>query len=291
MSRPGSTQRRGSEGRRRGWHTHVCQRGGDLGDRGGHVGVGGVVLVPPGRARLVRLAAVDLDKASLEKADHDHARLEDREPAVVGEVGDRAVAVHLAQQRPVVRAEDHVRRGRRSGRQDGDGVCTADEGHDGGPLLVTTTGRTEKLGDLHGRGDVLAGPLAVAELLLRNLPVQEVGDLVADLLAHEGLDHGTVDEAEMHEELAEAPALELGALHLQRLCQCFRSEDAGGHEADAEQRTAARDRDRVDVAVPEPHCRLLALGLGHDEAAGGLLGGQLEQEAVHAGREAAVRHA
>ena len=121
--------------------------------------------------------------------------------------------------------------------------------------------------------------------------MQEVGDLVADLLAHERLDDGPVDEPEVDEELAEAPALELGALDLERFSQRLRSEDAGGHEADAEEWSPAGDRHRVDVAVAEPHRGLLALGLGHDEASGGLLRGELEQEAVHAGSEAAVRHA
>ena len=95
----------------------------------------------------------------------------------------------------------------------------------------------------------------------------------------------------MDEELAEPPALQLGALHLERLGQRLGRERAGGHQADAEQRTASRDGDGVDLSVAEPDGRLVALGLGQGEASGRALGGQLEEHAVHTDREAHVRHA
>ena len=121
--------------------------------------------------------------------------------------------------------------------------------------------------------------------------MQQVGHLVADLLGHERLDDGPVDELEVDEELAEAPALQLGPLDLEGLGEGLGREGAGGHEADAEQRSATGDGDGVDQAVAEPDGRLVALGLGEREAAGRPLGGELEEDAVHADREAHVRHA
>ncbi len=172
-----------------------------------------------------------------------------------------------------------------------DAVRTSDERDDLRPARVALPGEREQVGDLDGRRDVLTGALAVAELRLDDGPVQQVGHLVADLLGDEGLDHGAVDELEMDEELAETPALELGALHLERLGQGFGSERAGGHEPDAEEGSATGDGHGVDQSVPEPHRGLLPLGLGQGQAPRRPLRRELQQGAVHRDRKAHVRHA
>ncbi|MDA8434579.1 MAG: hypothetical protein M0Z98_01180 [Actinomycetales bacterium] len=123
------------------------------------------------------------------------------------------------------------------------------------------------------------------------MPVQQVGDLVADLLGHERLDDGPVDELEVHEELAEAPALQLGALDLEGLGQGLGRERTGRHEPDAEQGSASGDGDGVDQPVAEPGRGLLALRAGQGQASGRALRGELEEHAVHPDRKAHVRHA
>ncbi len=271
---------------------HVLERLGDARDGRRELGVARCCGPLLGRRGLeLDDGALDVDEPRVEEAHDDHAGLVDGEAAVVGQVGDGAQTVDLAQQRPVVGSEHDVAgRGRRR-RQHRHRVRAADVGDDLGPPGVAVARHGDEVGDLDRRGDVLAGPLAVAEATVDHGPVQEVGDLVAQLLGDEGLDHAAVDEAEVHEQLAESPALQLGALHLQRLGQGLGREGAGGHQADAEQGATTGDGHGVDLAVAEPDGGLLALAVVEREAPGRVLGGQLQEEAVRRRGVATVRHA
>ena len=275
-----------------GRHAHVGERRGDLGDRGGDVGVRGVVLAPPRGSGLLGLAAVDLDEAGVEQADHDHARLEDVKPqsSARSAIVRMPSTLHSRAQSYGPRTTSGAAVG--SGREHRDGVGAADERDDLGPPLVAL-GAQSPSRSVTSMGGATS---CRVRLPLRNFfsatcQCSRSATWSRTCSADERLDHGPVDEPEVDEQLAQAPALQLGALHLQGLGEGLGGEDAGGHEAYAEQRSAAGDGHGVDVAVSEPDRRLLALGLGDDEASGRLLRGELEQEAVHAGREAAVRHA
>ena len=79
--------------------------------------------------------------------------------------------------------------------------------------------------DRHRRGDVLAGLLGLAEAPPSGGPAHQVAHRVADLLDDEGLDDRLLDEAEVDQQLAQSPALQLVALSLKGLgeslgCQC-----------------------------------------------------------------------
>ena len=126
--------------------------------------------------------------------------------------------------------------------------------------------------------------------MLGNNPVEQVGDLVANLLKYERLHDQAVDKSQVDEQLAESPALQLGALDLQCLGQRFGGDSAGGHQSDAEQWTAAGHGDGVHKPVAEPHDRLVASRICHGQSTGRLLGRMLKEKVFDFGRRVAVGH-
>ena len=103
---------------------------------------------------------------------------------------------------------------------------------------------------------------------------------VLELLDDERLDHRQLDVAQVHQQLTEPPALQLGALDLQRLREGLRGEGAAGHQADAELRPAAGHDDGVDLAVPEVDLGLVALRVADEQAAGGAGVRQVEEHGL-----------
>ncbi len=79
------------------------------------------------------------------------------------------------------------------------------------------------------------------------------------------------DEAEVHEQFAQAPALKFGALRLERLGQVFGDEGVARDQPSAELRALARYRNRVDQPSLEVDERLAAGVVDDMEAASGLL--------------------
>ena len=230
------------------------------------------------------------DQPGVEQAHHDLTGLEEREPALAGQLGDAARAVDLAEQRPLVRAErDLVRR--RGSSQGRDRVRAAGRGEDGLPGRGAVAQVVEELGHRRRRGDVLAGLLVLAELPGGHRPAQQVGQGVLEVLDDELLDHRELDVAQVHEQLAQPPALQLGALDLQRLGEGLRGQGAAGHQADAEHHPAAGHVDGVDLAVPEVDLGLVALLVADEQAAGGAGVRQVAQHGLDGvGEEGTLGH-
>ena len=165
----------------------------------------------------------DLDQAGGDQRADDLRGLVQREAAVGGEVGEGALAVDLAEHRPLAGAQHDVV-GRTALRgQHGDGVRAAELGRQLVPVRAAAPQLGEQLGDRLRRGDVLPGLLVLAELAAGDVPAHEVGEHVDELLGDERLDHVAVDEAQVDEQLAQPPALQLGALDLQRLGEGLRA--------------------------------------------------------------------
>ncbi len=218
------------------------RRGGERGSEAGHRG---------GRRRSLGTDhdLLDLEQARADEGVHDLPGFEQREAALLGEVGDAAHPIHLAQQRPRLGVDRHLGVGLAGGGQDRYGVRAVQDLGDALPHAVPLSDVREQL--LHGGGgrDVLAGALVDAELPRAGRPAQQVGGLLTYLLVHERLDDRLIDVPQVDEELPEAPALELGPLRLECLGQALRSERAAGHQPGAELRAAAGHVDGVHLAA------------------------------------------
>jgi hypothetical protein len=92
----------------------------------------------------------------------------------------------------------------------------------------------EQVLDGHGRRDVLAGALLDPEAPAAGGEQQQLERRLAQLLADGGLDDVLLDEAEVDQQLAQAPALQLGGLRVVRLGQGGGVEVAGGDQAGPE---------------------------------------------------------
>ncbi len=112
--------------------------------------------------------------------------------------------------------------------------------------------------------------------------------MASELLDDERLDDRALDVAQVDEQLAQPPALQLGALDLERLGEGLGGQVAGGDQPDAEQRPAAGDGDGVDLAVPEEDLGLLAGLVAHDQAAGRPGLGEVHEHGLDGGRHDCV---
>ena len=196
---------------------------------------------------------LDLEQAGTHQGVHDLPGLEQREAALAGELGDRALPVDLAQQRPRLGVDGHLGVALPGGGQQRYGVRPVQDLVDRLPQLVPLSDLDEQLLDRGRRGDVFASPLVDAELPRSGGPAQQIAGLLADLLVDEGLDDGLVDVPEVDQKLTEPPALELGALGLQRLREGLRAEGAAGHQASAELRPPAGHLDGVHLPAAQVH--------------------------------------
>jgi hypothetical protein len=122
--------------------------------------------------------------------------------------------------------------------------------------------------DRHGRYDVVAGALVDAELPGRVLPAEQVGHRRPDLLVDEVLDDRLVDVAQVHQQLAQPPALQLGALRLERLAQRLGRERPRGDQPVTELGPLAGCDDRVDAAATQVDLRGFTRRVHHVQAAG-----------------------
>ena len=104
-----------------------------------------------------------------------------------------------------------------SGRADSIGMprCAADRLDELAPAVPTHLDLGQQLAHRHRGRDVLPGLLGLAELVRGDRPLQQGGHGVAQLLDDEGLDDGTLDVAEVDEQLTEPPALELVGLDVE----------------------------------------------------------------------------
>ena len=111
------------------------------------------------------------------------------------------------------------------------------------------------------------------------------------MLDDELLDHRELDVAEVHEQLTQAPALQLGALDLQRLGEGLGRQGATGHQAYAEHHPAAGHVDGVDLAVPEVDLGLVAFLVADEQAPGGAGVRQIVQHGLDGvGEEGTLGH-
>ena len=225
-ARRGVGQRRSGAGRLHRLE-QVLESGGDLLDRtrelvAGRVGrrlergslAAGVLQRGDRRDRLV-VRQLDVDQPGVHEFADDVGRLVDGEAALGGEVGDVARAVHLAQQCPVGAAQDDVGCAVRAGRQHRDAALAADGGEQLAPAVATHLDLGQQLAHRHRRRHVLAGLLGLAELVGGDRPLQQRRHGVAQLLDDERLDDLALDVAEVHQQLAEPPALQLVGLDVQ----------------------------------------------------------------------------
>ena len=114
---------------------------------------------------------------------------------------------------------------------------------------------------------------------------------VLEVLDDELLDHGELDVPEVHQQLTQAPALQLGALDLQRLGEGLRGEGATGHQAYAEHHPAAGHVDGVDLAVAQVDLGLVAFLVADEQAPGGAGVRQVVQHGLDGvGEEGALGH-
>jgi len=88
------------------------------------------------------------------------------------------------------------------------------------------------------------------------------------VLDDELLDDRELDVAQVHEQLAQAPALQLGALDLQCLGQGLGGQGSARHQPDTEHDPAAGHHDGIDCAVAEEDLRLVALLVTDEQATG-----------------------
>ncbi len=179
-----------------------------------------------------------------------------------------------------------------AGRQERDRVRPADLAAEAPPTRTPLADQVQDDGDVGGRCDVLAGLLVLAEAPGVHVPAEEVAEHVDELLGDEGLDELAVDVAQVDEKLAQPPALQLGALDLQRLGEGFGGKGSGRHQSGAQQGPTTRHEDRVDEAFLEVDLGLLGRGVEHGQAAGRLLCAEVEENLLHlVGEEVSVEHA
>jgi hypothetical protein len=88
------------------------------------------------------------------------------------------------------------------------------------------------------------------------------------VLDDELLDHGEVHVSQVHQQLPQPPALQLGALDLQGLSQRLRRESPTRHQAYAEHGPPAGNEHGVDLAVPQEDLGLVTLLVAHEQAPG-----------------------
>ena len=158
----------------------------------------------------------DIDEAAVHQRPHDVGGLEDGEATLGGQVGDVAVAVDLAEQRPVGAGQADVGRPIRTRGQHGDSALAADRLDQLTPPVPTHLDLGEQLTHRHRWRDVLPGLLGLAELVGGDRPLEQRGHGVSELFDDEGLDHRTFDIAQVDQQLAEPPALELVGLDVER---------------------------------------------------------------------------
>ena len=142
----------------------------------------------------------------------DLGRLEHGVSAVDRQVGDAAVAVDLAQHGPLAGTEDDVVVGGLLRRQGRYGFGAADLVGQPFPAGPTVTDLVEDHGDFDRRSDVLTRLLVLSEAPGVDLPAEQVSEHVDELFGDEGLDNVAVDVPQVHEQLSQPPALQLGAL-------------------------------------------------------------------------------
>ena len=210
--------------------------------------------------------------------------LEDGEAALGGEVGDVAVAVDLAEQRPVGAGQHDVGCAIGPRRQHRDAALAADRLDQLAPAVPAHLDLGEQLAHRHRRSDVLPGLLGLAELVGGDRPLQQGGHGVAQLLDDEGLDDRALDVAEVDQQLTEPPALQLVGLDVEGGGEGLGGEVAGRDQAGAELGAAARDEDGVDRPVLEVDLGLLAGRVGDRQAAGRPGLAQLDEHWLNGGR-------
>jgi hypothetical protein len=88
------------------------------------------------------------------------------------------------------------------------------------------------------------------------------------VLHDELFDNGEVHVSQVHQQLTQPPALQLGPLDLQGLGERLRCESPAGHETYAEHGAPARNEHGIDLAVPQEDLGLVTLLVTHEQAAG-----------------------
>jgi hypothetical protein len=166
-----------------------------------------------------------------------------------------------------------------------------DDRRDRLPLISALAQLRQQVDHLHGRRDILAGLDVLPESPLAVVPAHQVPHGVVDLLLDERLDHRLFDVPEVHEKLAETPALEFAALCLQRVGEGFWGECPRGDEFRAELGSRARDLDGVHEACLEVEQRLVVIVTDDDQAAGRAVPGQIhQQQTERRTRQVALEH-
>lgn len=150
----------------------------------------------------------------------------------------------------------------------------------------------QQVGDGSGWCYVVPGALVEAQLPGAALPVQQSRQGLPELLGREGIDDALVDEAEVDEQLAEAPALQLALLRLDGFGEPLRTEHTARVEVAAEIRRLAGSLYGVDAAGAQIHPRRLATGGAQVKATAGAA---VRQQGQHLGEprssEVALEHA
>ena len=162
---------------------------------------------------------------------------------------------------------------------------------EGVPGKAASVDLGEQVGYLDRRCDVLTGALVDAEAPGSLPPAQQVRHGLTDLLVHEGLDDRLIDVAEVHEQLTEAPALELGALRLEGVAEGLRGEGSGGDEPGAELWSTTRDDNGVHPTAAQEDLALLYPVVDVQAAAGHPVGKLREDRGNRGAAEVSLEHA
>ncbi len=232
----------------------------------------------------------DVDQASLHERADDVARLEERESAFAGQLGQRALTVDLAQQRPGVGVERDVGLAPPR-RQHGDGVGAVHRNDDLVPFGPPGLDGFEEIRDRSRGSDVLACFFALAESPAAGLPAHQVGEAVADLFLDERLHHVLLDESEVNEEFAEPPALQFGSLGFEGLGEVFGDERVAGDQSGTELWTLPWHGDRVDEPAFDVDERFITGVVDDVQATCGRFGGKIEKDGFDRGScQVAFKH-
>ena len=115
---------------------------------------------------------------------------------------------------------------------------------------------------------VLAAPLDLGQLEAERplAPGEEEHDGVLDLLRDHLLEHGLLDQFQLHEDAAEQLATLAGALDLEGLFQVVGAQQPAGDEQLAEGLALARGDGLDDLALADDDLALLTLALEHQDA-------------------------